>query len=102
MNERTLYPDFWRSRVNVGRMDRVVIQYLTVRFGSPNDNAWMMPVSDSNAFSGVRLIGIVGWARSSILKAGAVEQRNWNKDVAALEIHPLFPQRIRAITYRCW
>ena len=73
----------------------------TVRVGSLNDDAWRMPVSDSNACSGVRLLGIVGWSRSAIVTAGAVGHRNWGKYVAGLEIHPLLPQRIRAITYRC-
>ena len=35
------------------------------------------------------------------MKAVAVEQRNQGKDAALLESHPLLPQRIRAITYRC-
>ena len=76
MNERTLYPASWRSRVNIGRVDLVVIQYQTVTVGSTGDDAWRMPVSDSIACSGVRLLGIIGWARSGILTAGAVEQRN--------------------------
>ena len=46
--------------MNVGRMDLAVIQYFRVRVGEPNDNAWSMLVSESNAFSGVRLIGMVG------------------------------------------
>ena len=46
--------------MNVGRMDLVVIQYQTVRTGSPDDNAWSMPVSDSNACSGMRSLGILG------------------------------------------
>ena len=98
MNERTSYPDLWRSCVNVERMDLVVIQYRTVRFGSPSDDVWGMPVSDSNDCSGVRSLGIVGWARSAIVTAGAFEQRNRGKYVAALEIHPLLPQIIREIT----
>ena len=72
-----------------------------VRVRSPNDDTWRMPVSDSNACSGVRSLGIVGWARSAIVTAGAVEQRNRGKYAAALEIHPLLYQRIRAINYRC-
>ena len=28
-----------------------------------------------------------------------LEQRNWGKDAAVSRIHPLLPQRIRAITY---
>ena len=83
-------------------MDLGVIQYQTVRVRSPNDNAWMMTVSDLNACLGVRLLGIVGWARSAILSADAVEQRDQGKDAVALESHPLMPQRIRTITYRCW
>ena len=39
-----------------------------------------------------------GVGAQAIVKAGAVGQRNQGKDVAALEIHPLLPQRIRAIT----
>ena len=35
VNEITLYPDLRQSRVNVGRMDFFVIQYQTVRVGSP-------------------------------------------------------------------
>ena len=59
-----------------------------------------MPVSDSNACSGVRLLGIVGWARSAIVTEVVVGLRNKGRDAAALESHPLLPQRIRAITYR--
>ena len=59
-----------------------------------------MSVSDSNACSGVRSLGIVGLTRSAIVTAGAVEQRNKGKDAAALGSHPLFPQGIRTITYR--
>ena len=77
--------------MNVGRMYLVVIQYRTVRVGSPDDNTWRMPVSDSDACSRVRLLRIVGWACSAIVTAGAVEQRNRDKDAAALEIHPLLP-----------
>ena len=88
--------------MNVRRMFLVIFHYRTVRVGSPDNNAWRMPVSDSNACSGVKLLGIVGWARSSIVTAGAVGQRNWGKDAAVLEIHPLLPQCIRAINYRCW
>ena len=91
----------WKSCVNSKMIDIVLIQYLMVRVGSTNDNAWRMPVSDSNTCSGVRSFGIVGWARSVIVTAGVVDQMNWGKDVAALEIHPLLPQRIRAKTYRC-
>ena len=80
-------------------MDLVVIQYRTVKFGSPDDDAWRMPVSDSNTCSGVRLLGIVGWERSAIVTAGAVGQRNWGEYAAALEINPLLPQRSRAINY---
>ena len=87
--------------MNVRRIDLVVIQYLTVRVGSPDDDAWRIPVLDLNVCSGVRSLGIVGWARSAIVKAGAVEKRNWGKDVTGLEIHPRLPQRIRAITYTC-
>ena len=54
-------------------MDLVVIQYRTVRVGSPDDDAWRMPVLDSNTCSGVRSLGIVGWARSAIVTAGEVE-----------------------------
>ena len=46
--------------MNVGRMDLVVIQYRTVRVGYPDDDAWRITVSDSNACLGVRLLGIVG------------------------------------------
>ena len=102
MNEITSYPASRRSCVNFRRMNPVVIQHRTVRVGLPDDNAWRMSVSESNACLGVRLLGIMGWARSAIVTAGAVGQRNRGKDEAALEIHPLFPQRIRAITYRCW
>ena len=72
-----------------------------MRFGSPDNDAWRMPVLYFNACLGVRLLGIVGWARSAIVTAGTVEQRNQGKDAAALESHPLFPQSIREITYRC-
>ena len=41
-------------------MDLVVIQYCRVRFGSPDDNACRIPVSDSNSYSGVRSLGMVG------------------------------------------
>ena len=102
VNEMTLYPASRRSHVNVGRMDLVVIQYRTVRVGSPDNNTWRMPVSDSNTCLGVRLLVIMGWARSAIVTAGVVEQRNRGKDAAALESHPLLSQSIRAITYRCW
>ena len=61
-----------------------------------------MPVLDLNTCSGVRSLGIVGWARSAIVTAGAVGQRNKGRDAAALESHPLLTQCIRAITYRCW
>ena len=67
-----------------------------VRFGSPDDDAWRMTVLDLNTCSGVRSLGIVGWARTT----GAVDKMNWGKDAAALESHPLLPQRIRSITYR--
>ena len=61
-----------------------------------------MPVSDSNACLDVRSLGIMGWARSAIVTAVAIGQRNRGRDEAALENHPLLTQRIRAITYRCW
>ena len=80
----------------------MVIQYRTVRVGSPDDDAWRMAVSDLIACLGVRSLGIIGWARSAIVKSDTVEQRNRGKDSAALESHPLLPRRIRAITYRCW
>ena len=54
VNKITSYPDSRQSHMNVGRMDLVVIQYQTVRFGSSDENAWRMPVLDSNACSGVR------------------------------------------------
>ena len=54
VNEITSYSASRSSRLNVGRMDLVVIQYQTVRFGSSDENAWRMPVLDSNACSGVR------------------------------------------------
>ena len=60
VNEITSYPDLRQSRVNVGRMDLVVIHYQTVRVRSPGNYAWRIPVSDSNACLGVRLLGIVG------------------------------------------
>ena len=53
-NEMTSYPDSRRFRVNVERVDLVVNQYQTVRFRSPDDDAWRIPVSDSNACSVVR------------------------------------------------
>ena len=102
VNERTSYLSSRRSCVNVGRMDLVVIHYRIVIVGLPDDDAWRMPVLDSNACLGVMLLGIIGWARSAIMTAGAVEQKNRGKDEAALEIHLLLPQRIRSITYRCW
>ena len=61
-----------------------------------------MPVLDSNAYSGVRSIGIVGWVRSAIMTMSVVGQRNRGRDVAALESRLLLPQRIKAITYRFW
>ena len=73
-----------------------------VRVRSPDEDAWRIPVSGSKAYSGVRLLGIVGWERSAIVTAGAVDQRNRGKDATALESHPLLPKCIRAITYRCW
>ena len=97
---RTLYPDSWRSCVNVGRMDLAVIQYWMVRVGLPNDDAWRMLVLDSNTCSWVRSLGIVDWSRSAIVTTGAVAQRNCGKYAAVLEIHPLLPQSIRAITFR--
>ena len=87
--------------MNAGRMDIFVIQYQTVRVRLPDDNAWRMPVSYSNDCLGVRLLGIVGWARSAIMAAVAVGQRHQGKDAAALESHPPLTQRIKAITYRC-
>ena len=102
MNERKSYPALRRYHVNVRRTYLFVIQCRTVRVGSPGDNAWRMPVLDSNAYSGVRSLGIVGWARSAIVTAGVVEKRNWGKYAAALETHPLFPQSIRDINYRYW
>ena len=87
--------------MNFGRIDLVVIQYLMIRVRSPDDCAWRIPVSDSNACSGFRSLGIVGWVRSAIVTAGTVEQRNRGKYVTALKSHPLLPQRTRAITYRC-
>ena len=56
--------------MNVGRMDLFVIQYFRVIFGSPDDDAWSIPVSDSNACLGVRSLGMVGWARSAIMSVG--------------------------------
>ena len=70
--------------MNVGRMDLVVIQYQTFRVGSSDDDTWRMTVSDLNACLGVRLLVIIGWARSAILTAGAVEQWNWVMDATAL------------------
>ena len=71
-----------------------------VRVGSPDDDAWRMLVSDSNACSGVRSLGIVGQARKPIMTVSAVEQRKRGKVAVALESHLLLPQRIRAMTYR--
>ena len=68
--------------MKVRRMDLVVIQYLMVRVGSTDDNAWGLPVLHLNACSGVILLGIVGCACSVILMAGAVNQRNRGKDSA--------------------
>ena len=81
-------------------MGLVVTQYCRMRVGSPDYDAWRMPVSDSNACSGVRSLGIVGQARSAIVTTGMVDHRNRGKDAAALEIHPLLPQCIRVINYR--
>ena len=61
-----------------------------------------MPVSESNACLGVRLIGILEWERSAIVTAGTVGKMNRGKDAAALESYPLLPQLIRVITYRSW
>ena len=102
VNEITSYPALSQSCENFGRMDLDIIRYQTVRVRSPDDNAWRMPVLESNACLGVRSLGIVGWARSAIVTEDAVGQRNWGKDAAALETHLLLPQRIREITYRCW
>ena len=41
-------------------MDLVVIQYCRVRVGSPDDEAWRMPVSDLNDCLGARSLGMVG------------------------------------------
>ena len=57
--------------------------------GLPDDNTWRMPMSESNACSGVKLLGILGWARSTIVTVVTVEHRNWGKDAAALERHLL-------------
>ena len=38
----------------------MVIQYFKVGVEASDDDAWRMPVSDSNACLGVRLLGIVG------------------------------------------
>ena len=79
VNEITSYLSSRRSRVNFGRMDLVVIQYQMFRVGSPDDDTWKMPVLGLNACLGVRSLGIVGWARSAIVTAGAVGQRNGAK-----------------------
>ena len=71
-----------------------------MRVGSLGNDARRILVSDSNACSDVRLLGIVGWARSAIVTAGAVYQSNWGKYAAELGSHPLLPQSIRAITNR--
>ena len=86
--------------MNFRRMDIVVIQYQMVIDGSPNNNAWRMPVLDWNDCLGVRSLVIVGWARSPILTVGAVEQRNRGKDAVALESHLLLPQSIFFIIVR--
>ena len=52
--------------------------------GLPNNEAWRMPVLDSNTCLGMISLGIVGWARSAIVTAGAIEQRNWGRDAMAL------------------
>ena len=52
-------------------MDLVAIQYFMVRVGSPDNDAWRMPVLDSKTCSGVRSLGIVGQARSAIVTASA-------------------------------
>ena len=49
----------------------MVIQYCRVRVRTSDDDAWRMPVSDSNACSGVRSLGMVGRACSAIVPAGA-------------------------------
>ena len=100
--KRTLYPASRQSCVNIGRMDLVVIQYRTVRVGSPDNDACRMSVSDSNACSGMSSLGIMGWVRITIVTADVVGNSNRGNDAVALEIHPLLPQSIRAITYRCW
>ena len=102
VNEIISYPASRLSRVNVGRMYLVVIHYQTVRAGSPDEDTWRIPVSDSKACLGLRSLGIVGLLRSAIVTAVALGQRNRDKDVVVVEIHPLLPQRIRAITYRFW
>ena len=59
--------------MNFGRMDLVVNQYFRLRVGSPDKNPWKIPVSDSNSYSGVRSLVIVGQARSAIVLAGAYQ-----------------------------
>ena len=83
-------------------MDLVVIQYRTVRVGSPDKDAWRMLVSDWKACSGMRSLRIVEWERSTIVTSEAVGQRNQGKYTATLRINPLLPQSIREITYICW
>ena len=51
----------------------MVIQYCTARVRSPEDDGWRMLVSELNTCSGMRSLGIVYWARSSIVTAGVVE-----------------------------
>ena len=46
--------------MNIRRVELVVIQYCRVRFGLTDDDAWRIPASDLNAFSGVRSLGMVG------------------------------------------
>ena len=41
-------------------------------------------MSDLNACSGMRSLGIVGWVRSAIMMAGVVGQWNQGRDEAAL------------------
>ena len=59
--------------------------------GLPDENAWRILLSNLNACLGVKSLVIVGWTRSAIVTAGAVEQRNQGKDAAALESHSLLP-----------
>ena len=83
-------------------MDLFFIQYWKVIVGASDDDAWRMPVPDSNACSGVRLLGMVGQTLSAIVSAVAFRSEESGKECAESRRHLIFTHRIREITYRGW